>query len=152
MLQEVHDQADVVIDTSDLSGRQLRERIFAALQPDEEAEHIAIQLISFGYKYGLPLEADLVFDVRFMVNPYYEPELRAQSGLAEPVRTFVLGQPAAQRFLAFVHDFLAFAIPAYESEGKNAPDDRHRLHRRLPPLDHHRRGHGGRPAAAGTAR
>ncbi len=59
-----------------------------------------------------------MFDVRFMVNPYYEPELRAQSGLAEPVRTFVLGQPAAQRFLAFVHDFLAFAIPAYESEGK----------------------------------
>ncbi|HEY7942824.1 MAG TPA: RNase adapter RapZ [Candidatus Limnocylindrales bacterium] len=119
MLQEVHDQADVVIDTSDLSGRQLRERIFATLQPDEEGEHIAIQLISFGYKYGLPLEADLVFDVRFMVNPYYEPELRAQSGLAEPVRTFVLGQPAAQRFLAFTHDFLAFAIPAYESEGKN---------------------------------
>ncbi|HTS14671.1 MAG TPA: RNase adapter RapZ [Candidatus Sulfotelmatobacter sp.] len=118
MLQEVRDQADVVIDTSDLSGRQLRERIFAALQPEAEAEQISIQLISFGYKYGLPLEADLVFDVRFMVNPYYEPELRAQSGLAEPVRTFVLGQPAAQRFLAFAHDFLAFAIPAYESEGK----------------------------------
>jgi RNase adapter protein RapZ len=118
MLQEVRDQADVVIDTSELSGRQLRERIFAALQPDEEADRISIQLISFGYKYGLPLEADLVFDVRFMVNPYYEPELRAQSGLAEPVRTFVLGQPAAQRFLAFVREFLAFAIPAYESEGK----------------------------------
>jgi RNase adapter protein RapZ len=118
MLQEVRDQADVVIDTSELSVRQLRERIFAALAPEDDPEHLAIQLISFGYKYGLPLEADLVFDVRFMVNPYYEPGLRAQSGLAEPVRDFVLGQAPAQRFLAFVREFLGFAIPAYEAEGK----------------------------------
>jgi len=118
LLQEVRDQADVVIDTSDLSGRQLRERIFAALAPEGDTDHLAIQLISFGYKYGLPLEADLVFDVRFMVNPYYEADLRAQSGLAEPVRAFVLGQPTAQRFLAFARDFLSFTIPAYEAEGK----------------------------------
>ena len=118
LLQEVRDQADVVIDTSDLSGRQLRERIFAALEPDAEPEQLSIQLISFGYKYGVPLEADLVFDVRFMVNPFYEPELRALSGLAQPVREFVLAQPAAVRFLAFAREFFDFAVPAYLSEGK----------------------------------
>jgi UPF0042 nucleotide-binding protein len=119
LLDEVRDQADVVIDTSDLSGRQLRERIFAALGPEEEAERITLQLISFGYKYGIPLEADIVYDVRFMENPFYRPELRPLSGLTEPVTTFVLEQPSAKRFLDLTRDFFAFAIPAYVAEGKN---------------------------------
>lgn len=118
LLEGVRSQADVVIDTSDLSGRQLRERIFAALQPDAAPDRLGIQLISFGFKYGVPLEADLVFDVRFMDNPFYHPDLRPHSGLTEPVRNFVLGQPVAQRFLGFLRDFLAFAVPAYIQEGK----------------------------------
>ncbi|HET7677694.1 MAG TPA: RNase adapter RapZ [Candidatus Limnocylindrales bacterium] len=120
LLDEVRDQADHVIDTSDLSSRQLRERIFAALgAADEEAGRISLQLISFGFKYGVPLEADLVFDVRFMENPFYVPELRPLSGLTDPVREHVLGQPAARRFLEFARDFFAWAIPAYVAEGKN---------------------------------
>ena len=119
ILEEVREQADVIIDTSDLSGRQLRERIFAALGASEEAGRIALQLISFGFKYGVPLESDLVFDVRFMENPFYDPDLRPLSGLTEPVRAFVLAQPPAQRFLAFAHDFFGFAIPAYVAEGRN---------------------------------
>jgi UPF0042 nucleotide-binding protein len=60
-----------------------------------------------------------VFDVRFMENPFYEPELRLLSGLTEPVRTFVLGQPVAQRFLAFAHEFFDFVVPAFVAEGRN---------------------------------
>jgi UPF0042 nucleotide-binding protein len=79
---------------------------------------LSLQLISFGYKYGVPLEADLVFDVRFMQNPYYVAKLRRLSGLTDQVRAFVLDQPLAGRFLGFIREFLAFAIPAYIAEGK----------------------------------
>jgi UPF0042 nucleotide-binding protein len=120
LLADVRAQADLIIDTSELSGRQLRERIYSALGPDPEAEpgRIGLHIISFGYKHGLPLEADLVFDVRFMENPFYIDDLRPLSGLAEPVRRFVLGQPTTQRFLDYVDEFLAFAVPAYQAEGK----------------------------------
>jgi len=118
ILEPVRAEADVVLDTSDLSLRQLRERLFSQLATDVRADQLSIQLISFGYKYGIPLEADLVFDVRFMQNPYYVAELRRVSGLTEEVRSFVLDQPVAARFLDFVHDFLGFAIPAYIAEGK----------------------------------
>ena len=67
---------------------------------------------------AVPLEADLVFDVRFMQNPHYIPELRPHSGLTEPVRDYVLGQPITQRFLTFLEEFLTFTVPAYVGEGK----------------------------------
>jgi UPF0042 nucleotide-binding protein len=118
LLEGVRGDADVVLDTSDLSLRQLRERLFAQLSTDVRADQLSIQLISFGYKYGIPLEADLVFDVRFMQNPYYVAELRRVSGLTDEVRAFVLAQPVATRFLDFVKEFLVFAIPAYIAEGK----------------------------------
>ncbi len=118
VLEPLRECADVIIDTSDLSGRELRERIFGALELETEPDRMTLQLVSFGYKYGLPIEADIVFDVRFMENPYYDPELRPLSGLTEPVRRRVLGQPAAQRFLALADEFFEFAIPAYAAEGK----------------------------------
>jgi UPF0042 nucleotide-binding protein len=118
LLDPVRAEADVVIDTSDLSLRELRERIFARLGDNVEPDRLAIQLISFGFKFGVPLEADLLFDVRFMQNPYYVDELRQLSGLTDAVRTYVLDQPVAGRFLAFLHDFLDFAVPAYVEEGK----------------------------------
>jgi UPF0042 nucleotide-binding protein len=118
LLDPVRSESDVVIDTSDLPLRELRERIFTRLGEAADPSRLSIQLISFGFKYGVPLEADLVFDVRFMQNPYYNDELRALSGLTEEVRTFVLGQPVAQRFLEYLHDFLGFALPAYVGEGK----------------------------------
>jgi RNase adapter protein RapZ len=77
-----------------------------------------VQLISFGYKYGVPLEADLVYDVRFIPNPYYVPELRPHSGLTEEVRDYVLRQPMTGRFLDLVKEFLDFTIPGYIDEGK----------------------------------
>jgi RNase adapter protein RapZ len=118
ILEPVRSDSDVVLDTSDLSLRQLRERLFAQLTTDVRPDQLAFQLISFGYKYGVPLEADLVFDVRFMQNPYYVAALRPLSGLTDEVRAFVLGQPVAGRFLAFLQDFLDFTVPAYIAEGK----------------------------------
>jgi len=118
MLEEVREHADVIIDTSELSSRQLRERIQRALRLETDMDGIALQLISFGFKYGVPLESDLVFDVRFMENPFYIDELRPHSGLTEPVKRFVLGQAVTQRFLGFTREFFDFAIPAYRSEGK----------------------------------
>lgn len=119
ILAEIRDEATILIDTSDLSHRELRERVVAALDEEVGPDRIVLQLISFGYKYGIPLEADLVFDVRFMRNPHYEEELRGQSGLSEAVREFVLAQPGATRFLEMVGELLEFAIPHYVAEGKS---------------------------------
>jgi UPF0042 nucleotide-binding protein len=118
LLDPIRSEADVIVDTSDLSLRQLRERLFAQLAPTGRPDQLAVQLISFGYKFGVPLESDLVFDVRFIPNPYYIDELRPHSGLTQEVRDYVLGQPAATRFLKLLEEFLSFAIPAYVEEGK----------------------------------
>jgi len=118
LLDPVRAEADVVLDTSSLSLRELRERIFARLG-DLDPDRMAIQIITFGYKFGIPLEADLVFDTRFLRNPYYVPALRELSGLSEPVRDYVLGQPGAEEFLRHVEGLLDFSIPAFEAEGKS---------------------------------
>ena len=118
ILDPIRQEADVIVDTSELSLRQLRERLFAQVATTARPDQLAIQIISFGFKLGVPLEADLVFDVRFMQNPFYIPELREHSGLTEPVRDYVLGQPITKRFLEFLHEFLEFTVPAYVGEGK----------------------------------
>ena len=118
LLDSIRAEADVVIDTTDLPLRELRERLFARLA-ELEPDRMKIQLISFGYKLGIPLEADIVLDTRFLQNPYYVPELREHSGLTEPVREYVLGQPGAMRFLELVDQLLEFSIPAFAAEGKS---------------------------------
>jgi RNase adapter protein RapZ len=118
-LDPLRAEADVVVDTSELSLRELREKLFSHLGDTAAPDALAIQLISFGFKFGVPLEADLVFDVRFMQNPFYIEELRQQSGLTDAVRAYVLEQPLATQFLDSLRGFLEFAVPAYISEGKN---------------------------------
>jgi UPF0042 nucleotide-binding protein len=118
LLEPIREEADVIIDTSGLSLRELRERMFAQLGSAPAADRLSIQLITFGFKFGVPLEADMLFDVRFMDNPYYVPELKQISGLTEAVRDFVLGQPAARGFLERVESLLEFAIPAYAADGR----------------------------------
>ncbi len=118
ILEAVRSEADVVLDTSEMSLRELREQIFSQLWHVVEPDQLSIQLVSFGYKFGIPLEADLVFDVRFLQNPYYVPELRRLSGLTDGVRTYVLDQPLARQFLGAVHGLLELTIPAYVGEGK----------------------------------
>jgi RNase adapter protein RapZ len=109
--------ADNVIDTSGLSIGQLKERLLR-LAPRTAPQGLAIDILTFGFKHGLPLEADLVFDVRFLSNPYYVPDLKPLSGLDASVRDFVLEQPAAASFLQIVDELLALTIPAYRAEGK----------------------------------
>jgi UPF0042 nucleotide-binding protein len=118
LLEPVRADSDVVIDTSDLSLRQLKERIFGQLADPNASQQMAYQVISFGFKYGVPLEADLVFDVRFMTNPYYVEELRHLSGLTPAVRAYVMSQPLAPQFLDFLARFLELTVPGFESEGK----------------------------------
>jgi len=119
LLAEIRAEADVIIDTSELSGRQLRERLYGALDLPDDGQGLAIQLISFGYKHGVPLEADIVFDVRFMENPFYIDRLRPLNGLDDEVRAFVLAQPITERFVDQVTDFLDFLIPGFEKEGRS---------------------------------
>src|SRR5947199_4669556 len=107
-LDPLRAEADVVVDTSDLSLRELREKLFSHLGDGAAPDTLAIQLISFGFKFGVPLEADLVFDVRFMQNPYYIEELRQQSGLSDAVRAYVMEQPLATQFLDSLRGFLEF--------------------------------------------
>jgi UPF0042 nucleotide-binding protein len=118
MLEPVKAEADVVLDTSDLSLRQLKERLFANLGDTPSEGQLVFQVISFGFKYGVPLEADLVFDVRFMENPYYVDELRHLSGLTSAVRDYVMGQPIAKRFLDLLTEYLDLTIPGFRNEGK----------------------------------
>lgn len=117
-LSRTREMADHVVDTSGLSIGQLKERLFALVPREAERDELHVDIVTFGFKYGIPLEADLVFDVRFLTNPYWEPELKPLSGLEEPVRDFVLAQPAAVRFLELVGELLSLTAPAYRAEGK----------------------------------
>lgn len=118
-LQRTRELADHVIDTSGLSIGQLKDRLFAVIPRQGGASgDLRIDIETFGFKYGIPLEADLVFDVRFLTNPYWDPKLKPLSGLDEPVRDFVLAQPAARRFLDLVAELLELTVPAYRAEGK----------------------------------
>jgi UPF0042 nucleotide-binding protein len=118
LLRATRDLATQIIDTSGMSIGQLKERLFAVVPREAAAAELMVDIVTFGFKYGLPLEADLVFDVRFLNNPYYHPDLKPLSGLDTPVREFVLGQPAAGRFLELVVELLELTIPAYQAEGK----------------------------------
>jgi len=117
-LAHARELADHVIDTSGLSIGQLKERLFRHVPRDSAADELLIDILTFGFKFGIPIEADLVFDVRFLTNPYYVPDLKPLSGLQEPVRDYVLGQPAAGRFVDLVVELLQLTVPAYRSEGK----------------------------------
>jgi UPF0042 nucleotide-binding protein len=117
-LAPTRELADHVIDTTGLSIGQLKDRLFAVIPRHGASDDLRIDIVTFGFKYGIPLEADLVFDVRFLTNPYWNPDLKPLSGLEEPVREFVLAQPAARRFLDLVAELLELTAPAYRAEGK----------------------------------
>ena len=149
MLDSVRAQADVVLDTSDLSLRELRERIFARLGDVQGSDRLSIQLISFGFKYGVPLDADLVLDVRFMKNPHYIEALRPLSGLTAEVREYVLAQPVADALPGPPAGPARPPRAGLRGGGQDPPDRRHRLHRRPAPVRGHVRGAGRLAAGAG---
>ena len=117
-LTRTRELADHVIDTSGLSIGQLKERLFRTVPREGAADELQVDILTFGFKFGIPIDADLVFDVRFLTNPFYVPDLKPLSGLQTPVRDYVLGQPAAGRFIDLVVELLQLTVPAYRSEGK----------------------------------
>jgi UPF0042 nucleotide-binding protein len=119
MLSSLKESADVVIDTTDLNIHQLRRRLEELFAESVERRPMRVTVTSFGYKNGLPRDADLVLDVRFLPNPHWVSELRPLRGTDPPVRDYVLSFPEAKEFLAKVKDLLAFLIPHYEQEGKS---------------------------------
>ena len=117
-LARTREMADHVVDTTGLSIGQLKDRLFSLVPRQVDGDGLRIDIVTFGFKHGLPLEADLVFDVRFLTNPYWNPDLKPLSGLETKVRDFVLEQPAAVRFLELVTELLELTAPAYRAEGK----------------------------------
>ena len=108
-----------VINTSELTPRQLRKAITDQFSQSDDLASFRIEVMSFGFKYGLPLDADLVFDVRFLPNPYYQLDLREQTGLDKPVADYVMGNDAAEDFYQHLVALLKPILPAYQSEGKS---------------------------------
>jgi RNase adapter protein RapZ len=119
LLAPVKAEADVVINTSELNVHDLRRRMRGLFVDDDAGPAMHITLLSFGYKNGLPLDADLVFDCRFLPNPHWVDDLRPLSGLDGPVRDYVLRQPAAGEFLQNLETMLGQLLPAYVQEGKS---------------------------------
>ena len=117
LLRELRAGADLVIDTSDLNVHELRDRILAAFA--DEAAGLLVTVASFGFKYGLPLDADVVLDVRFLPNPHWVPSLRPQTGQDRAVRDYVLEQEGTKAFMDRVEALLKIALPGYVREGKH---------------------------------
>lgn len=118
-LQAVKERADRIIDTSTLSVRELRNEIVESIVRGGQAETLAVSVISFGYKYGIPLDADLVFDVRFLPNPHYDENLRPLSGHSQEIRHFVLDSSQTREFMDHLTRLMDYLLPRYVEEGKS---------------------------------
>ena len=119
MMEPLRQRADVVIDTTHLSTAQLRGELLRHFGSDTtEKGGMSVTITSFGFKYGLPMEADLVFDVRCMPNPFYIPELREKTGLDQPVADYVFSFRQTHDFMEKLRDLLTFSLPLYAEEGK----------------------------------
>ena len=120
LMEPLKARADVVIDTTHTSTAQLRSRLVREFSGGTAQSGMAVNVLSFGFKYGLPMEADLVLDVRFLPNPYYIEALRPQSGLDQAVEDYVFQSPQARGFLTRVAELLAYTLPLYAEEGRAA--------------------------------
>lgn len=118
LLDGIKSEADVVVDTSDLNVHQLRDRLLELFAREAESS-LQTNIISFGYKHGLPLDVDLVFDCRFLPNPHWVDSLRPLTGLDEPVQEYVRSQPETAEFLKRLDDLLELLLPAFVKEGKS---------------------------------
>lgn len=117
-LAPVRARAEYIVDTSALSTAKLRGELLRLFGDGGSAPAMSVNVISFGFKYGIPLEADLVLDVRFLPNPYYIAELRHQTGLDEAVYNFVFGYQETREFMTHLENLMGFLLPRYVEEGK----------------------------------
>ncbi len=120
VLAPVRERADWVVDTTGLTLGQLRSKLLSLFSKGTEEGKMEVHVMSFGFKHGVPMEADLVFDVRFLPNPYYVQELRSLTGLDEGVRDYVFSSPQSDEFLKKLIDFVTYLLPRYAEEGKTA--------------------------------
>ncbi len=118
MLQPLRERANFVLSSTGMRARDLFVRVDELISGDTQTPSLRTEIMSFGFKRGIPREADLVFDVRFLPNPFYMKEIRAYTGLEAPVRDYVLGQPETQAFLAHLFGMIDYLIPLYQKEGK----------------------------------
>lgn len=116
----LHDHANYILDTSNLLTREFRSQMEKIFVRNSTFKNLMVNIVSFGYKYGLPMDADLVFDVRFLPNPYYDHKLRPKTGNDKEVQDFVMQSPASGAFLDKLFDLFDFLIPNYIDEGKNS--------------------------------
>lgn len=119
MLQALRDAADVIVDTSELNVHELRDKIRSLFGEPDPSGGISAHVVTFGYKHGLPLDADLVFDCRFLPNPHWVAELRPLNGTSEQVRDYVLEAEPARQFLAGVKDMIDVMLPGFVKEGRH---------------------------------
>lgn len=118
-MSEIREQADIVLDTTNFSTGKLRSELLAIFGKPSDRAALQINVVSFGFKYGLPMEADLVFDVRFMPNPYYVDALKSLTGLDQPVREFVFHYAETREFVTQLEKMLTYLLPLYSEEGKS---------------------------------
>jgi UPF0042 nucleotide-binding protein len=119
LLSGLRDRADLVMDTGELNTNQLRARLLEVFGDEESGSTMQTSVVSFGFKHGVPLDVDLMFDCRFLPNPYWDESLRSHSGLEPEVRAYVLDRPETVQFLDKLDDLLRMLIPAYIKEGKS---------------------------------
>ena len=120
LLSRVRERADFIIDTTSLSTARLRSELIRLFEGDQPQRAMVVNILSFGFKYGLHMDSDLVFDVRFLPNPYYMAELRPKSGLMPEVRDFIFSYKQTQDYMQKLEELLAFSLPLYFEEGKTS--------------------------------
>ncbi len=118
LLAPIKARADYIVNSSSLTIGMLQNRLFELFAEKGKRREIQVTVMSFGFKHGLPIDADLVFDVRFLPNPFYVEELRPLSGLDRPVAEFVFGYPQTRKFMEMISGMLDFLLPLYVEEGK----------------------------------
>ena len=119
LMEFLREQADYIIDTSNLLVKELRGEIEKIFVLNRDYRNLFVTIMSFGFKHGVPADCDLVFDVRFLPNPYYVPELKHKTGNQKEVQDYVLNSPVSHEFLNKLVDMIKFLIPNYIEEGKN---------------------------------
>lgn len=119
LLADLRADADIVLDTGDLNVHELRERLIELVDLSEPGDGMETTVVSFGYKHGIPLDVDLVFDCRFLPNPHWVPELRPMTGLDDKVKEYVLAAPESHELLDRLESLFELLLPAYAREGKS---------------------------------
>ncbi|MBE7052344.1 MAG: RNase adapter RapZ [Ruminococcaceae bacterium] len=120
MLEPLRQKATYIVNTSNMKTRQLQDYIKTVVDDEYDAKiNMTVEVVSFGFKYGLPLDADLVYDVRFLPNPFYVPELKTKTGLDDAVSEYVMNSAQAEEYLKKLTDFMTFLLPNYVEEGKS---------------------------------